>query len=101
MRVPTFRSRPENNTYNAFQILTKARIPSVFDADSYIIAVDNHSSCCMSNNIKDFVGPLIKKKIRIKGFQGATAFSHGMGTVKWKIQDDEGAIHDIYIKDTL
>lgn len=29
-----------------------------FDTDSFEIGVDNHSSKCISNNLKDFVGPI-------------------------------------------
>ena len=99
-RAPQMKCKTDSNQYQAYQILSKA-IPAVFDAESYLIAVDNHSSCCMSNNINDFVGPLVDKRVRIKGFQGASAYSKGIGTVKWKIEDDNGIVHDIYIKDVL
>jgi len=99
-RAPQMKCKEDSKQYQKYQILSKAIIV-VFDAKFYLLAVDNHSSCCMSNNINDFVGPLVDKRVRMKGVQGASVYSKVIGTVKWKIEDDNGIIHDRYIKDTL
>ena len=74
---------------------------SILDPESFTIAIDDHSSCCMKNDIKDFIGPLKPKKITIKGFQHSTSMVYGIGTIKWWIQDDDGRAHNLIIHDTL
>ena len=66
-KAPQMKCKAYSKQYRAYQILSKT-IPAAFDAESYLIVVDNHSSCYMSNNINDFVGPLVDKRVRIKGF---------------------------------
>ena len=72
--------------------------PIAFNSESYIIGIDNHSSCSITNNVNEFVGHLTPTDIRICGFQGATARASGTGTVKCKIEDDSGCVHEIQIK---
>ena len=52
----------------------------LFDVGSNLIAIDNHSSCCISNDVSDYITPLTSRKIKIKGFQGATISLLGIGT---------------------
>jgi hypothetical protein len=68
----------------------------VYDSDSFIIAVDNCCSRCITNNINDFVGTPIKVDVRVKGIGGSVVATH-KGTVKWNIEDDQGKIHSILI----
>ena len=75
--------------------------PMIMEADSHLIAIDNHSSCCMANNIHNFIHPITLKKVKIKGFQEASSLPYGIFTIKWKIDDDQGKTHDIVIKNVL
>ena len=38
------------------------------DAESYLTSIDNHSSCCMTNKIHDFIHPITPKSVKVKGF---------------------------------
>ena len=72
-----------------------------FDTDSVQIGVDNRTSYSMSNNENDFIGPI--KPLcdhYIKGVGGKLAV-HGIGTVLWKINDDNNKMHEIKIPGTL
>jgi hypothetical protein len=70
-----------------------------FDTDSYEILIDNCCSHSLTNDINDFIEPPIKSKVRIRGYNGQTT-STKVGTVKWKIQDDNGKIHNFILPDT-
>ena len=92
----------EKCRHTVFQTVpSQYKEPVAFDSESFIIGIDNHSSCSITNNVNDFVGHLTPTNIRIRGFQGATARASGTGTVKWKIEDDSGCVHEIHIKNTL
>ena len=67
----------------------------MFDVDSNLIASDNHSSCCIFNDISDSITPLIRKR---EGSQRTTTSSLEIGTLKWKIDDDKVKTHAIIIK---
>ena len=41
----------------------------MLDVDSNLIAIDNHSPCCISNDVSDYITTLTPRKIKIKGFQ--------------------------------
>ena len=41
------------------------KVPLVFDTESYLIAIDNNSSCCIFNDINNFITPLTPKKFLI------------------------------------
>ena len=76
----------------------KQRDPVAFDPGSFIIAIDNCSSKCMTNNLKD----LIDKKpcrVPIESIGG----SHGTykGSVRWKWQDDKGKTFTFEIPDVI
>ena len=72
-----------------------------FDTDSYLIGIDNHSSVSISNSVKDFITPPQPCKAKIKSFGGSMMAASGIGSVKWKIADDQGVDHDIIIDDVL
>ena len=73
----------------------------VFDSDSQVIGVDNHASRCMSNKRSDFITDIKPaKKYKVKG-AGGNLKVQGVGTIKWRIADDNGSPHDIYIKNAL
>ena len=69
---------------------------AVFDTDSIPIRVDNCATASISNDLKDFQGPLTPARGRIKGITGYTHNS-GMkrGTIVWNIEDDQGQVHHI------
>jgi hypothetical protein len=69
----------------------------VFDYDSYPIGIDDRCSGCMSHLRKDFIGPLRKVNITVRGFAGVTVKEVYTSTIKWKIPDDTGAITEFVI----
>ena len=73
---------------------------SRYDTDSFLIGIDNHASYCMTNNITDFIGTPTKVRVRVKGISGKLQAGH-KGTVRWKIEDDQGVKHTLDIPDTF
>ena len=71
-----------------------------FDTDSFQIGIDNHSSKCISNNLKDFVGPISECSGSLTGISGKLKII-GTGKIRWKIEDDQGKVHAITIRDAL
>ena len=72
-----------------------------FDSDSQIIGVDNHASRCMPNKRSDFITEIKPaKNNKVRGAGGNLQIK-GIGTLRWRIQDDEGKHHEIYIKNAL
>jgi hypothetical protein len=70
-----------------------------FDSDSYQIMVDNGASYSITNNIDDFIKPPDEKGAKIKGFDGSITRAL-VGTVRWKIMDDKGKVHNITLPRT-
>ena len=69
---------------------------AIFDTDSIPIRVDNCATASISNNLKDFQGPLAPARGRIKGITGYTHNTGMMrGTIAWSIEDDQGQVHTI------
>ena len=68
-----------------------------FDTDSGSVGIDNRCSGCMSDKASDFDGELRPVKRTIKGFGGSKTYNVMMGTLKWKIEDDDGKIHTFRI----
>ena len=81
-------------------ICLMSEIPK-FDTDSYVIGIDNHSSVSISNSIKDFISKPTPCQAKIKSFGGSMMAASGIGSVKWRISDDQGIDHDIIIDDVL
>ena len=72
-----------------------------FDTDSKPLEIDNHASKCISNDEKDFITAITPlANMRVKGAGGFLKVID-KGTVRWKIEDDEGKYHDIIIKNAL
>jgi hypothetical protein len=71
-----------------------------FDTDSFMIGIDNCASRCLTDNKRDFVGPLQRHTTKIKGI-GGNQDSQWTGTVKWPIIDDEGRKHELLIPNTV
>jgi hypothetical protein len=66
--------------------------PEVFDTDSGLVGIDNRASACMSNQIKDFVGPVCPMNRIVKGFAGSRTTNVQTGTIEWRIEDDNGKV---------
>ena len=54
----------------------------------------------MTPSTKDFVGPILPRKGLLNGINGTLPVK-GVGTIKWKVLDDQGKEHDWLIKDSL
>ena len=55
----------------------------------------------MSNNLSDFITDLKPAhNTKVKGTEGNLQIK-GIGTLKWRIQYDQGNHHEIYIKNAL
>ena len=70
-----------------------------FDSDSYDIAIDNCASQCITNNESDFIGTPQKVNHTLHGVGQASITLKG--TVSWAIEDDDGVVHHLTIKDCL
>ena len=74
----------------------------VFDSDSVEIGIDNRTSYTMTGFVSDFVGPINPtNNYNIKGISGKDLPVNGIGTVKWRINDDEGRSHNLIIPNSL
>jgi hypothetical protein len=91
-------SEVEHGSVSCFQAVTlsasagrpEGASPYVFDTASSLIGVDNRATACMSDNIRDFVGPLIDTDQVAKGFAGSRTSNVQRGTIEWNIEDDNG-----------
>ena len=70
---------------------------SKFDTDSGPVGIDNRCSACISGYIQDFETPPVPTNRTIKGFGGSTTTGVMVGTIKWKVFDDEGNQHTFRI----
>jgi hypothetical protein len=70
-----------------------------FDTDSNDILIDNCCSHTLTNNLTDFVSPPVKSEVKIRGYNGSTN-STILGTVKWKIKDDNGKVNSFVLQNT-
>ena len=69
------------------------------DTDSYLIAIDNCASSCMTPSKEDFISPPRPSATTITGMGGTSKATH-IGTVRWPIEDDAGVTHHVYVRDT-
>jgi hypothetical protein len=67
-------------------------LPHIFDTDSALIGIDNRASACMSDNIHDFSGSLQPTNRVIRGFAGTKTTNVQIGTISWRIEDDNGKV---------
>ena len=77
---------------------------AIFDSDSFLIQVDSGASRSISNCKAHFesLEPIDPKDPhKISGPTGEESPIKGKGTLKWKIEDDDGAVHTIRLKDSL
>ena len=70
-----------------------------FDTDSYLIAIDNCCSRCITNSLDDFVSTPTKVGIAVRGIGGDAQATY-VGTVQWSIEDDQGRTTSVIIPNT-
>ena len=83
----------------------KSRIQNTtFDPDLFPIGIDTFDSCCMSNDINHFETFQLStpnRRGKVKVANGGNMVVKGKGTIMWKLEDDEGVVHNINIKNVL
>ena len=70
---------------------------NTFDTDSIDFGVDNRCTACISNMPEHFVGTLTPSKRVIKGFGGARITNVSIGTMRIRIEDDDGKVETFNI----
>jgi hypothetical protein len=70
-----------------------------FDTDSNDIKIDNCATCCISNQVEDFVGPLYPSKRKLRGIGSSMEVQEG--TIQWEIEDDDGVKHKFLIPHSI
>jgi hypothetical protein len=73
----------------------------MFDTDTTEIGIDNRATACMSDNIADFVGPLVATNRVVKGFAGHRTANVQRGTIEWRWADDNGKVTTHRIPDSF
>jgi hypothetical protein len=71
-----------------------------FDTDSSPLKVDNCATRSLSPFSDDFISSLTPIPNRIRGI-GGTSGDLMLGTIKWKIEDDDGIAHTIIIPNSI
>jgi hypothetical protein len=77
----------------------KRKVRMEFDTDSFDILIDDCCSHTLTNDINDYIEPPVKSSVRVRGYNGSTNATK-MGTVKWKIKDDNGKVHILILPNT-
>jgi hypothetical protein len=68
-----------------------------FDTNSFAIGIDNHASCCMGNDRRQFKNLVVARAAqRIRGISKGLAIE-GKGTLVFDVNDDTGKPHRIKI----
>ena len=67
-----------------------------FNSVSTSLMVDDKALACIMNNKEDFVGKTHHIHQSTKGIAGHIYATY-KGTVKWRLEDDHGKIHTIFI----
>jgi hypothetical protein len=89
-------------TYTCCLCSSKRPCGFVPDTDSFISGLYNTSICCMDNNIHNFVTKLTPTpNIRVIGVGNQLMAAKGRGTVLWKIEENNGLVHDKLFPGTL
>jgi hypothetical protein len=79
---------------------TSIRDEMVFDAQTYLIAIDTGCSFCITNDDRHFVGEVETIAITVSGIGGKQVTANKKGTVKWSYLNDDGCVYDHYIPNT-
>jgi hypothetical protein len=76
----------------------------IFDSDSFLIQIDSNASRSISNDKSHFESIEYLDANDPAGILGPTGERSpikGKGTIKWKIEDDNGVVHTIKLKNAL
>ena len=73
----------------------------IYVTDFHAIGLENHASRTMSNNINHFISTLVPETDMIVKDAGGNLKVMGSGTLRWRIEDDDGKIHTIICKDAI
>ena len=101
--LSAFINTPDVATFVAFPAAPetkKVREPINLDSDSYVIAVDNCCTTSITNDLKDFISPPKTVNQFVSGM-GGRVLAIKKGTVRWRIEDDDGKVHVITLPGTL
>jgi len=71
-----------------------------YDSDSCQIAIDNCSSRCITNEIRDFIDEPRRVSVKVTGVAGSATATY-VGTVRWSVRDDKGKTHHWVIPNTF
>jgi hypothetical protein len=84
------------------QCLSERHCEFVPDIDTFLIGLENHANCSMDNTIHNFVTKLTPTpNIIVRGAGNKLMAAKGTGTVLWKIEDNNGVVHDKLFPGTL
>jgi hypothetical protein len=72
----------------------------VFDAQTYLIAIDTGCSFCITNDDRHFVGDVETVEMKVNGIGGKQVVANKKGTVRWSYLNDDGCVYDHYIPNT-
>ena len=73
----------------------------MYDSDSFKIGVDSHASKTISKNSSRHISYITPTSKTILSGVGGNLKVKKVGTVRWKIEDDDGKEHDLIIKGCL
>ena len=84
------------------QQATTRKLPSNFilDSDSKPLGIDNRATAFISGDINDFDGPLHDSDRVVRGFGGIRVKGVKKGTAILRIEDDDGRVHRIKLRDS-
>jgi hypothetical protein len=89
-------------TDNHFQGMSDRPCVFVPDTYSFLVSFDNHATCCMENDVHNFVTKLTPTpNIRVRGVGNQLMTANGRGTLLWKIEDDNRVVHEKLFPGTL
>jgi hypothetical protein len=71
-----------------------------FDTDSVYFGIDNRCSACISNVRDHFIGDLLPTRRVIKAYGGAKIYNVQQGTLRLRIEDDNGKVTTFDIPDS-
>ena len=71
-----------------------------FDSNSKQITVDTGATLSLSHNRQDFVGKMTHLTRNVRGVSGNVNATY-TGKVVWRIEDDNGQVHDIHISNVM
>jgi hypothetical protein len=89
-------------TYTCYQGLSENTCELVPYTYSFIIGLDNHAKCCIDKNVYKFITKLTHTpNKRVRGVDNKLMSAKGRCTGFWKIEDDDGIVHELLFPGTL